>query len=90
MLSDSNFDEGSSGSEEQETTKTSIMYEEIMKDPNFLLTMQPRMFEEVDSEEEIPQDEYKTDSIQMDPSVLGESQRSLMQENIDNSMDGEE
>ena len=54
MLSDSNFDEGSSGSEEQETTKTSIMYEEIMKDPNFLLTMQPRMFEEVDSEEEIP------------------------------------
>ena len=52
LLSYQSQDDLSDLDEENKPTKTSKMYEKIMKDPNFLLSMQPRMFENESSEDE--------------------------------------
>ena len=80
MLSDSNLD-SESDSEEKEHTETGDLYEKIMQDPNFILSKQPRMYEEVESEEETQEVKQMIASTeQQDMSMMDQSQRNLMGE----------
>ena len=63
-------------SEEEEPTQTHNYYQTIMKDPAFLLTMQPKMYEDadgVDSEEDQENQEQKIGASDKELSMLLES-----------------
>ena len=52
LLMSQSEDDFSDLDDENKPTATSRKYEQIMKDPAFLLSMQPRMFEDTESEDE--------------------------------------
>ena len=58
LMSELNEDSEGSLSDDEDVTKTGTKYDELMQDKHFLFSMQPKMYEEDDSDsEEEPENE---------------------------------